>query len=128
GVSDLVVAEQMAVQFLAGSNGPLRLWVNGKLVHERAGARPFAPDADRFDVTLVKGVNRVVVQVTSVKGQTEFHVRFRKKSANHEPLIQAALSRTGDSERGRKLFLDVGKSQCMKCHRLGNQGEKIGPD
>src|SRR5207249_906391 len=73
----------------------------------RAGARPFAPDADRFDATLSKGVNRVVVQVTSVKGQTEFHVRFRKKSANHEPLIQAALSRTGDSERGRKLFLDV---------------------
>jgi len=31
-------------------------------------------------------------------------------------------------ERGRKLFLDVAKSQCLKCHRLKDQGERIGPD
>jgi putative heme-binding domain-containing protein len=128
GVSDLVVAEPSSVQFLAGSNGPLRLWLNGKLLHQRADSRQFAPDADRFDAMLTKGVNRVVVQVTPVKGQAEFHVRFRRKSANHEPLIQAALTRSGDVERGRKLFSDVGKSQCLKCHHLGGQGEKIGPD
>src|SRR5262249_16003919 len=43
-------------------------------------------------------------------------------------LTQLALSRAGNAERGRKIFLDVGKSQCLKCHRLDNQGERIGPD
>jgi quinoprotein glucose dehydrogenase len=26
------------------------------------------------------------------------------------------------------LFFDVAKSQCLKCHRLKDQGERIGPD
>jgi putative heme-binding domain-containing protein len=60
----------------------------------------------------------------------EFHLRFRRKSttAEHERLTQAALARAGDPQRGRKLFFDVEKSQCLKCHRLGEQGERIGPE
>jgi putative heme-binding domain-containing protein len=46
----------------------------------------------------------------------------------HERLIEAALTRSGNVERGRKLFLTVEKSQCLKCHRLNDQGEKIGPE
>jgi quinoprotein glucose dehydrogenase len=42
--------------------------------------------------------------------------------------MQAALSRTGDIERGRKLFLDAAKTQCVKCHQIGSQGERIGPE
>src|SRR5207237_6067245 len=29
---------------------------------------------------------------------------------------------------GRALFLNAEKSQCLKCHRLGDQGERIGPE
>jgi putative heme-binding domain-containing protein len=57
-------------------------------------------------------------------------VRFRKKSASlaHEQLTQLALTR-GNAERGRKVFANVEKSQCLKCHRLSGQGtETIGPD
>src|SRR5262249_20193566 len=63
-------------------------------------------------------------------GKTDFHLRFRRKSstAEHERLIQAALTRPGDAARGRKVFFDAAKSQCVKCHRLGDQGERIGPD
>ena len=59
-----------------------------------------------------------------------FHLRFRRKSATaeHERLTQAALSRRGNPERGRKLFFDAAKSLCLKCHRLGDQGERIGPE
>jgi putative heme-binding domain-containing protein len=60
----------------------------------------------------------------------EFHVRFRRKSATvaHERLTQAALTRRGNPERGQKLFFDSEKSLCLKCHRLGDQGERIGPE
>src|SRR5439155_3190157 len=59
-----------------------------------------------------------------------FHLRFRRKSATaaHERLTQAALTRQGNSENGRKLLFNVEKSLCLKCHRFGDQGERIGPD
>ncbi|MBM3971698.1 MAG: c-type cytochrome [Planctomycetes bacterium] len=46
----------------------------------------------------------------------------------YERLVEAALARTGNVERGRKRLLTVEKSQCLKCHRLGDQGEKIGSE
>ena len=30
--------------------------------------------------------------------------------------------------RGRRLFLDTEKSQCLTCHRIGDRGERIGPE
>ena len=57
-------------------------------------------------------------------------MRFRRKSATaeHERLIQAALARAGNAERGRQHFLNVEKSHCLKCHRVGEQGERAGPE
>jgi putative heme-binding domain-containing protein len=57
-------------------------------------------------------------------------LRFRRKSstAKHEQFVQAALSRTGDIERGRQLFLDAARTQCLKCHRVESMGERIGPE
>jgi putative heme-binding domain-containing protein len=55
---------------------------------------------------------------------------FRQKSdsAELERLAQAALGRQGDVENGRMLFFDAAKTQCIKCHRIGERGERIGPD
>jgi putative heme-binding domain-containing protein len=87
-------------------------------------------DSDRFAATLAVGDNRLLVRVGPSAGAVEFHLRFRRKSstAEHERLTQAALSRAGNPERGRKLFFDTDKTLCLKCHRLGNQGERIGPE
>ncbi|TXT37419.1 MAG: heme-binding protein [Planctomycetota bacterium] len=130
-ICELDVAEAGAAQLLMSSNTPLRVWLNGKSVLERTEARRFQPESDRSEATLSKGTNRVVVQLTSTSDVAwEFHARLRRKSskAEHERLVEAALSRPGNVERGRKLFLTVEKSQCLKCHRLGEQGEKIGPE
>src|SRR5262249_44716205 len=89
----------------------------------------FVPDSDRFEGALRPAANRLLIEVSSRK-EAEFQVRFRRKSstAEHEQLTQAALSRSGNVERGRKLFFDVEKSQCLKCHHMANQGEQIGPE
>ena len=73
---------------------------------------------------------RCRVEAASPESPVEFHLRFRRKSAlaEHERLLQAALSRPGNPERGRAIFLDVEKSLCLKCHRLGDQGERTGPE
>jgi putative heme-binding domain-containing protein len=104
--------------------------VDGKSVHKRESSRAFQLDSDRFAGQLEKGVHRLLVQVGPAPGGVEFHLRFRRKSASaeHEKLTQAALARAGNPERGRKLFLDVERSLCLKCHRLGDKGERVGPD
>jgi len=128
--ADVHVADCAEVEFLGDGSTGLRVWLNARQVHRRDAARPFRPDAERFSATLEKGTNQVVVAVPVAEAGAEFHLRFRRKgsTAEHEKLTQAALSRAGNPERGRKLFLDAGRTQCVKCHRVGDQGERIGPD
>jgi putative heme-binding domain-containing protein len=128
--TDLAVQGAAAVEFLASSSGSLRVWLNGKELYRRDQARSFQVDSDRFAGTLSKGVNRLLVQVGPGKEGVAFHLRFRHKSskAEYERLTLAALGRAGNPEKGRKLFFDVEKSLCLKCHRLGDQGERIGPE
>jgi putative membrane-bound dehydrogenase-like protein len=128
--TDVAVSEPSAVEFLASSSGSLQVWLNGGSLYRRDQPRNFQIDSDRFPGTLVPGINRLFVQVGPAEAANAFHLRFRRKSATaaHERLTQAALSRPGNPEQGRKLFFDAAKSLCLKCHRLGEQGERIGPD
>jgi putative heme-binding domain-containing protein len=65
-----------------------------------------------------------------VRGASEFQLRLRRKSrtAVHERLTRAALSRAGNPEHGRQIFLDADKSLCVRCHRVGDRGERVGPE
>ena len=128
--ADVMLPAETSAQFLASASGTFQVWLNGKSAYERTEAGRFQAESDRFDATLVKGLNRIVVQVSSAGAPAEFHLRFRRKSstAQLEQLTQAALSRSGDVQRGRKLFLDAAKTQCVKCHRIGSDGERIGPE
>jgi putative heme-binding domain-containing protein len=128
--TDVAVPEPTAVEFLASSSGSLQVWLNGRALYRRDQIQNFQIDSDRFPGTLVEGVNRLFVEVRPAVAGLEFHLRFRRKSATaaHERLTQAALTRRGNAEHGRRLFFDTDKSLCLKCHRLGDQGERIGPD
>lgn len=128
--SELTVPEKTDVQFLAGCSASMRVYLNGKQIHRRDDGQPYRVDSDRFDATLEKGLNRILIHFPSPKTDVDFHLRFRRKSSTavHEKLTQAALTRTGNVENGRKLFFNIERTQCAKCHRVGDQGERIGPD
>jgi putative heme-binding domain-containing protein len=128
--TDVAVDTPTSVEFLASSRGSLQVWLNGKPIYERAKSRSYETDSDRFAGKLDKGINRLLVHTSSANAAVEFQLRFRRKSstAEHEKLTLAALSRAGNADRGRKFFFDKEKSQCMKCHQLGNLGERIGPE
>jgi putative membrane-bound dehydrogenase-like protein len=130
GQTDIGVSQPTAVEFLASSRGSLQVWLNGRSLYRRVRAANFQIDSDRFAGTLKKGMNRILVQTEAANGKAEFHLRFRRVSAkaDHEKLSQAALTRAGNVERGRKVFFDREKSQCLKCHQLGDQGERVGPE
>jgi putative membrane-bound dehydrogenase-like protein len=128
--TNVSVSENCVVEFLGCSSTGMHIDLNGRRVHQRDGARHFVPDAEHFDAELGKGRNRIVVTLSGVERGMQFHLRFRRKSsaAEHEKLTQTALKQAGDPRRGRKLFFNAGKTQCVKCHRVGDQGERIGPD
>jgi putative membrane-bound dehydrogenase-like protein len=52
----------------------------------------------------------------------------REPPERHKRLSQLALADGGDATRGRGIYLNVEKTACSKCHRLGEQGAAVGPD
>jgi putative membrane-bound dehydrogenase-like protein len=118
------------VEFFITRSAPATVWLNGKVVYENDRPGVPGPYPERFEAELTKGVHRLLVRLSGVKGEGEFSLRFRRKSATagQERLARAALSRAGNPENGRKVFLAVEKSLCLKCHRVSGQGEQVGPD
>src|SRR5690349_3256437 len=45
-----------------GSNGPIRIWVNGKLVLSKSGARALTHDEDQTEIDLVEGDNALLIK------------------------------------------------------------------
>jgi putative heme-binding domain-containing protein len=130
GYSEVTITEVERVDFFVASTGLATVWLNGKEVYRREKPGVIGPYPDRFEASLSKGRNRILVRLTGVKGQAEFQLRFRRKSGTpqRERFALAALSRAGNPEAGRQIFLNAEKSLCVKCHRIGEQGERIGPE
>jgi putative heme-binding domain-containing protein len=132
GRTDIAVSDQTGVEFLASSSGSLQMWLNGKPIYHRKQPQDFRVDSDHISAVLSKGINRLVVsmEVGAAESSVVFHVRFRRKSAvaEHERLAEAVLARPGNPERGRAVFFSAERSLCLKCHRVSDQGEPVGPD
>jgi putative membrane-bound dehydrogenase-like protein len=129
GFTDVIATETTAVEFTLSGAGTAEIWLNGKSLYRRDQAANNQNTPVRFGGELAKGTNRVLVQIGSPRA-VEFSLSFRRKSSTalHEKLTQAALTQTGNVERGRKVFFDAEKSLCVKCHRVGEQGERVGPE
>jgi putative heme-binding domain-containing protein len=126
--ADIEAGEATKVEFLGSAAGSWQVWLNGRRVHQHEKPGKYQEDSDRFEAELAAGNNRLVVMVAGERLQ--LHVRFRRLSASaeHERLIRLALASGGNVERGREVFQNAEKSLCSKCHRLGERGEKIGPE
>jgi putative heme-binding domain-containing protein len=128
-VSDVFVPEQTNVQFLASSRGALEVWLNRDSVARCSAATEDRPK-EQFEAVLSAGLNRLLVQVSGATSEPQFHLRFRRISsrAEHEQLMKLALESNGNAERGGDIFRAAEKSQCVKCHRIGDLGGEMGPD
>jgi putative heme-binding domain-containing protein len=127
--TELDLPEATAGEFRVTGSGLLRIELNGRLIHRGGGSTVPAQASASIDARLARGPNRLMVEVATGR-PAEFHLRFRRRSSRveHERLMRAALTRSGDAARGRRLFFDQEKSQCLKCHRIGDRGERIGPE
>lgn len=130
GYAEAWMAEPTKIELACAASAPLALWVNGRKAYQRDQPTLAGPYPEPFDASLDKGINRILVRLSARDGLAELSLRFRRKNASvdQERFAQAALARAGNPERGRQLFFNADKSQCVRCHRVGDQGERVGPE
>jgi CubicO group peptidase (beta-lactamase class C family) len=85
-----------------GSDDGLKVWLNGKLVHENWIGRPAQIDDDVVPVELLKGRNRLLLKVQNMQGPWGFVCRRLGKGALADKLGVAA--RQGDLEMVGRLL------------------------
>jgi HEAT repeat protein len=83
--TEFVVESEMEAELRVGSDDSVKVWLNGKLVHQFGGMRGLSVDQDRIRVKLQKGVNRLLLKVTQGGGGWEFCVRLVDLKGNPIP-------------------------------------------
>jgi putative heme-binding domain-containing protein len=63
-------------RMMLGSDDPIKVWLNGTVVHTHGGGRKSAPDQDQVHVTLKEGWNTVLVKAVSSGPDHELYLRF----------------------------------------------------
>jgi putative membrane-bound dehydrogenase-like protein len=128
--AEVAVSEATPAEFTLTGASSAEVWLNGKPLYRRPEPTTDRNAVVRFPGEFGKGPNRLLVRIGSRAGGIEYGLTFRRRSATatHERLARAALSQAGNVERGRAVFFDAEKSLCLKCHRVGSQGERVGPE
>ena len=91
-----------------GSDDAVKVWFNGKLVHENWIARPCAPDEDLVPVTFAAGKNQLLLKVQNIRDAWTFACRLLSQELQANKLIGAVV--TSDADTIQKLLaqgLDV---------------------
>ncbi len=132
-------ASDREVEFVAGSDDTLTVWLNGKKLFEDLNNHGWKWDAYHFRGTLKAGRNVILVKCANSGGGWQFSLAvpaarqgrlFEAKPQKLDPKVYAAFARknAGDAARGRALFADLKGIACIKCHKLEGQGGEVGPD
>lgn len=87
------MAEEKRVLLGIGSDDAVKVWLNGKLVHENWVQRPCTRDSDLVPVTFRKGTNHLVLKIQNGTGEWAFSCRRLGPEALTEKLISSV--RTG---------------------------------
>jgi len=87
------MAESRRALLGIGSDDAVKVWLNGKLVHENWIQRPCKKDSDLIPVTFRKGRNHLVLKIQNGSGDWAFSCRPLGLQALTEKLVSSA--RTG---------------------------------
>jgi len=90
--TEIIAPRALPVLMGLGTDGAVKVWLNGKLVHERRSSRPVRKDDDLIPVSLEKGTNRLLLKIGSRPAGWAFCCRFLNKAALNEHLVSAAMN------------------------------------
>jgi CubicO group peptidase (beta-lactamase class C family) len=104
-LAEIKAATSTNVLLAAGSDDGIKIWLNGKLVHDNWIPRGVNKDEDLVPLKLVKGSNQVLVKVQDIEGGWGFAARMLDKAALTGQLNKAAASGNLDQ---MKMLVDGG--------------------
>jgi putative membrane-bound dehydrogenase-like protein len=140
GYAEITSAARRNARISVGSDDTFSVWLNGKPVYDFLDRRGFEAATDHRDITLENGPNRLLIKCGNRGGAWQFAVAltsaadyaFLKAPAaggfNPEKYRDTARKGQGNAARGRALFEDLKGLACIKCHAVGKQGGKVGPE
>jgi CubicO group peptidase (beta-lactamase class C family) len=90
--TEVIAPRALPVLLGLGTDGAVKVWLNGKLVHEQRSSRPLRKDDDLIPVSLEKGTNRLLLKIGSRPAGWSFSCRFLNQAALNENLVNAAMN------------------------------------
>ncbi|HEY3861818.1 MAG TPA: HEAT repeat domain-containing protein [Verrucomicrobiae bacterium] len=90
------------VRLELGSDDGIKVWLNDRLVHSHNIARACQPGEDKFDVTLNRGWNSLLVKVTQFQAGWGFCIRFCEPDGKPLAGLRASLSPATAAKRASR--------------------------
>jgi len=100
--TDIDLPEKGAGLLGIGSDDAIKIWLNGKLVHESWVTRSLQTDDDVVPVQFQAGTNRLVLKIKNVTGAWAFICRVLGKQTQADNLSRAAVM--GDLDRVKRYL------------------------
>jgi CubicO group peptidase (beta-lactamase class C family) len=129
--ADITMANPEKVLLGIGSDDGVKVWLNGKLVHQKWAARPINQDDDLITLNMKKGNNQLIIKVQDMQQGWSFCCRpLGKKQISYYFL---AAVRNGDLDRIKMLIetgIDVNKKNevgftPLHLARIYNQNDAV---
>jgi CubicO group peptidase (beta-lactamase class C family)/ATP-dependent Clp protease adapter protein ClpS len=89
-----------------GSDDAVKVWLNGKAIHEHWTGRPAQADDDVVPAEFERGKNRLLIKVQNMEGEWGFACRRMGPEAQSARLMRAVVS--GSDTEEVKSLLDLG--------------------
>jgi len=93
------VASDRALRLALGSDDGIRIWLDGRLVHDNAAARPVAADQDFVTLDVSAGAHDLLVKISDFGGGCGIYFDLRQDSGIEPPLAVAAALLTPAAQR-----------------------------
>jgi CubicO group peptidase (beta-lactamase class C family) len=87
-----------------GSDDAVKVWLNGKLIHENWTTRGLQRDDDLVPVEFAKGKNQLLLKVQNLEGEWGFECRLLSKQTQAQKLV-TAIWQGADLESVRALLV-----------------------
>ncbi|NQT22954.1 MAG: tetratricopeptide repeat protein [Candidatus Omnitrophica bacterium] len=104
------------LQIRLGSDDPIAVWVNDKLVFKKAVKRPAAFDKDVISVKFKKGWNKILLKATEDYGSWGFY--FRVTDLNGNTPGDVVFDCQKDDARLKKIYARLKKEKGIKIARI----------
>jgi CubicO group peptidase (beta-lactamase class C family) len=129
--ADITMANPGKVLLGIGSDDGVKVWLNGKLVHQKWAARSINQDDDLITLNMKKGINQLIIKVQDIQQGWSFCCRPLGKKQISDYFLAAV--RNGDLDRIKMLIetgIDVNKKNevgftPLHLARIYNQNDAV---